>query len=885
MYKPSPSHQKFLNILTEKNRKNFAIGGGAFVGKDLGTREGFSKIYGPNIRKSTISDSFEVNINRGGKNFYKTFSYGDQNVRGPKPSYATKEEALKAANKFRDSVKNLPKATGKGAKGRPVGTKLETGPAAEIRRILNQFIAEGKTFFSNEDIRQLVNKDLFDTDRTLVTAIDRVKKEPEFKNLNFIVKQRDRLDFFTDPFIRKTIKENYKKLKQESLAKLVFPDEPLTTSKGRLGVILSDMADKGEIERLKPGEASEERLQDFDSSPEAEKKARIGRRRRKKIDILGSKDYEDELFEFKKEVQAGLGLEKVKKGKFDPIDMGHQSSITQLKALKQKLRPEDLNPQFYKANQLGIQKYEGGVKTLESALDKIYYPKQKKLYKQAQKFINAGKDVPEDLQNKIIKSNEDIQKFIDKTVKEYPLLKDRVNAITIDPINLNVKRGDNIFRQLGVGLVDKDLGDIKIGSIDDLTIKANLAEQTLREAIDAGLIDKSTGRQKLNKFLNVRDPRIEELLKIEGVTTADKIPIPEATKTRDMYKKAFKGEKGFISTDLLKDVARGAGAVSRGVGKGVGATLSTLSTPTAAGLFGLSEILDYKKPSEDASVFNRLDPRNYEVQEDPNVTTAGISLLLPELAKKTGLRSAILNPFNVGRAFTPLGIATILGSEGYKIYKQFEELEKLKREDPEAYEAFIKTRVADELSTPEDFAEIEDMGMVGAANGGLITRQAFKDGFDPKKRQTMKILGGLASIPVLGKYIKILGPLAPKVVETVERGSDAVPTFLYDLIAKVKAKGMKFFTGKSSDEFEYVYERDGYQVREQGNKITVRKRVDDGEMLDKDMEMELEVDPETGGLTYKEATARPDAEGKLKDVEEYIEDVDLEEMKKYTYDE
>ena len=45
--------------------------------------------------------------------------------------------------------------------------------------------------------------------------------------------------------------------------------------------------------------------------------------------------------------------------------MGHQSSIKQLKALKQKLRPEDLR-QFYKANQLGIQKYEGGVKTLEN---------------------------------------------------------------------------------------------------------------------------------------------------------------------------------------------------------------------------------------------------------------------------------------------------------------------------------------------------------------------------------------------------------------------------------------------------------------------------------------------------------------------------------------
>jgi len=43
VYKPSPSHQRFLNIITEQNRKNFAIGGGAFLGTDLGTREGFSE--------------------------------------------------------------------------------------------------------------------------------------------------------------------------------------------------------------------------------------------------------------------------------------------------------------------------------------------------------------------------------------------------------------------------------------------------------------------------------------------------------------------------------------------------------------------------------------------------------------------------------------------------------------------------------------------------------------------------------------------------------------------------------------------------------------------------------------------------------------------------
>ena len=497
-------------IFEDFNARNPKADGGQLVAPSVdGSRPGYSGKYGPNIRKKKGQNLLEVTLNRDNKTYYDSFSYGDVNRTGPKPKYPNEEAALKAANKFKDSVKTLPKATGKvtpkflEARRKRKGTISETGKKAEIRKILNKFIAEGKTSFSNEDVKNLIDKDLFDTDKNFRTAVDVVKKENAFKNLNFIVKQRDRADFFTDPFIRNKIKENYKKLKQENLAKLVFPDDPLTTSKARLNTILTDMTDKGEIERRKAGEFSEERIQEFDPSPEAEKRAKIGKRRRKKIDILGSKDYEKELYNFKKEVQENLGLEKVKKGKYDPIDMGHQSSIKQLKALKQSLRPEDLSPQFYKANQLGIQKYEGGVKTLENSLNRKFYPEQKKLYKQAQKFINAGKAVPEDLQNKIIKSNERIQIFIDDTVKKYPLLKDRVNAVTMDPINLDVKRGGNVFKQLGIGLVDQDLGKIKTGSLDDLTIKVNLAEQTLKEAIDAGLIDEKVGRQRLDKFFKV----------------------------------------------------------------------------------------------------------------------------------------------------------------------------------------------------------------------------------------------------------------------------------------------------------------------------------------------------------------------------------------------
>lgn len=169
-------------------------------------------------------------------------------------------------------------------------------------------------------------------------------------------------------------------------------------------------------------------------------------------------------------------------------------------------------------------------------------------------------------------------------------------------------------------------------------------------------------------------------------------------------------------------------------------------------------------------------------------------------------------------------------------------------------------------------------------------RVGFADGpDDPSKRKFMKIAGGIASIPILGKFLKPAVKVAPVVAETVRRSAEGIPAFISDLIAKVKLKaeatGMKYFTGKSSDEFADVYQADNYVVTEQGNKTIIREVDQDGDMLYKENQIEIDVDPETGGVTYREASARPDGEGKLKDVEEYIEDDDLENMRKYTYDE
>ncbi|MDB4676512.1 hypothetical protein OAH93_02615, partial [Flavobacteriales bacterium] len=267
--------------------------------------------------------------------------------------------------------------------------------------------------------------------------------------------------------------------------------------------------------------------------------------------------------------------------------------------------------------------------------------------------------------------------------------------------------------------------------------------------------------------------------------------------------------------------------------------------------------------------------------EDPNYAIAGADLLLPELGKRaagsgTGIMAKagrfLTNPIGkLARGFTPVGI----GLQGVELVnqamKEQRRINNMRENDPEAYQQFI--------------AEQEDMLRESAAYGG---RMGFADGpEDPDKRKFMKIMGGLASLPLFGRFFDV-ATQAPKVAEVVKRGADGVPDFLADLIAKVKLKaaekGTKYFTGNRSDEFADVYQADNFVVTEKGNKTTI-KEVDDPDRPGyRENQIEIEVDPETGGVTYNEVSARPDMDGKLKDVDEYIEDDDLENMRKYTYD-
>ena len=225
----------------------------------------------------------------------------------------------------------------------------------------------------------------------------------------------------------------------------------------------------------------------------------------------------------------------------------------------------------------------------------------------------------------------------------------------------------------------------------------------------------------------------------------------------------------------------------------------------------------------------------------------------------------------------------------------------------------------DDPRTPEDESEQSDYGInagyntdlfggnlslgagynpMSGANFGLSFSKQFNQGGrvgfadgpkDPTKRKFIKAAAGIASIPILGRFIKPATKAIEAAAPAIQKSVEGIPDFLTDLIAKIKLKaeatGMKYFTGNRSDEFTDVYQADNFIVKEKGNKITLREVDDPDRPGYRENEIELEVDPETGGVTYKEASVRPDDEGKLKDVEEFIDEEDLENMRKYTYDE
>ena len=165
------------------------------------------------------------------------------------------------------------------------------------------------------------------------------------------------------------------------------------------------------------------------------------------------------------------------------------------------------------------------------------------------------------------------------------------------------------------------------------------------------------------------------------------------------------------------------------------------------------------------------------------------------------------------------------------------------------------------------------------------------------RRAFIKMMAAGAALPFIGKGISKIAPKAiPKVTETIVKGADGMPAYLTDLIEVVKAKGTKdFIEGFKKSDYSTVHSYKGVDVVEDAAGNTKIKQGKETSVYGHDepayheIEMEIKkgeyVKNKKGkmvkeGDEYIEYTAKPDMDGKLKDVEEYIDEVDHLELKK-----
>ena len=195
----------------------------------------------------------------------------------------------------------------------------------------------------------------------------------------------------------------------------------------------------------------------------------------------------------------------------------------------------------------------------------------------------------------------------------------------------------------------------------------------------------------------------------------------------------------------------------------------------------------------------------------------------------------------------------------------------------------IRLRDGRKIESEEDFREyIDELNEdSNFADGGRI---GYKDGPDqPGRRKFMKIMGGLAALPIVGKFFKgakVAAPAAQAVKETVQQA----PSYFFDLVNKIKMLGKP---GMSIGPRQRTINYKNYELTEDisTGDITVVKQKGDPEFAYEEEVMTLrkgQADEMTQGRTppdeYEELTVRPDSEGKMKDIEDGIEPESIQEI-------
>jgi hypothetical protein len=210
-------------------------------------------------------------------------------------------------------------------------------------------------------------------------------------------------------------------------------------------------------------------------------------------------------------------------------------------------------------------------------------------------------------------------------------------------------------------------------------------------------------------------------------------------------------------------------------------------------------------------------------------------------------------------------LAEFIAEDAGKVYDDLPTKERLGFYD-RAYNAIMRYR--------RDRSDFTDGGRIG-----------FKKGMD--RRTFMKIMGGLTALPVLGKFFKGAEVAAP-VIEKAKDVASGAPPYFFNLVDKIRTLGKRFAGPKERSEFfRYKdYEMDvDYDTGVIEIKKTKEAMIPGGDEAGVSEEVYMTYKPGRGDEAtrgapadeYEEFTAKPDIDGKMKDVEEGVPDEVIEE--------
>jgi len=186
---------------------------------------------------------------------------------------------------------------------------------------------------------------------------------------------------------------------------------------------------------------------------------------------------------------------------------------------------------------------------------------------------------------------------------------------------------------------------------------------------------------------------------------------------------------GTEATSVLPTaVGAGTGVAAVGTKTGrdiLGKAFRTLGTPLAGAGFAGTNV--YSKMKEGQSLADAV--------VDP---ITGLELSFPGLFKeniskitKSPTLQKILGLGRFGRALTPVGLGLATLGQAQEFYNQYQDLQRMKEQNPRAYSEFMESRQTPALSAAEQTA-VEDMGRSGAAGGGIMKMAGKPSGPPPE---------------------------------------------------------------------------------------------------------------------------------------------------------